>query len=140
MRLEELERAHPEAEIQLWAEDEARLGLKPVIRRVWAPVGRRPVARFKRGYKWIYLYAFVHPESGEVYWLVLPTVNVELFSMTLNEFAREVGAGKNKRVVLVVDQAGWHTGKEVEVPEKGYALSSCPRARPSYSRRRGCGL
>jgi len=103
-------------------------------------VGRRPVARFKRGYKWIYLYAFVHPESGEVYWLVLPTVNTELFSMTLNEFAREVGAGKNKRVVLVVDQAGWHTGKEVEVPEKGYTLSSCPRARPSYSRRRGCGL
>jgi hypothetical protein len=49
VRLEELERAHPEAEIQLWAEDEARLGLKPVIRRVWAPVGKRPVARFKRG-------------------------------------------------------------------------------------------
>ena len=73
----------------LWAEDEARLGLKPVIRRVWAPVGKRPVARFKRGYKWTYLYAFVRPESGEVYWLILPTVNVELFSMALNEFAKE---------------------------------------------------
>jgi transposase len=37
--------------------------------------------------------------------------------MALNEFAKEVGAGKDKRVLLVVDQAGWHTGKEVEVPE-----------------------
>ena len=55
MRLEELKRAHPGAEVQLWAEDEARLGLKPVIWRVWAPVGKRPVARFKRGYKWTYL-------------------------------------------------------------------------------------
>jgi transposase len=130
VRLEELERAHPEAEIQLWAEDEARLGLKPVIRRVWAPVGKRPVARFKRGYKWTYLYAFVHPESGEVYWLILPTVNTELFSMTLNEFAREVGAGKDKRVLLlVVDQAGWHTGKEVEVPE-GIHLEFLPSGSP----------
>jgi hypothetical protein len=50
VRLEELKEAHPEAEeVELWAEDEARLGLKPVIRRVWAPVGERPIARFKRG-------------------------------------------------------------------------------------------
>ena len=129
MRLEELKRAHPGAEVQLWAQDEARLGLKPVIRRVWAPVGKRPVARFKRGYKWTYLYGFVRPESGEVYWLIVPTVNVKLFSMALNEFAKEVGAGKDKRVLLVVDQAGWHTGKEVEVPE-GIHLEFLPSGSP----------
>ena len=129
MRLEELKRAHPGAEVQLWAQDEARLGLKPVIRRVWAPVGKRPVAHFKRGYKWTYLYGFVRPESGEVYWLIVPTVNVKLFSMALNEFAKEVGAGKDKRVLLVVDQAGWHTGKEVEVPE-GIHLEFLPSGSP----------
>jgi hypothetical protein len=63
-------------------------------------VGKRPVARFKRGYKWTYLYGFVQPESGGVYWLILPTVNVELFSIALREFAREVRAGKDKRVLL----------------------------------------
>jgi hypothetical protein len=67
VRLEELEEAHPDAEVQLWAFDEARLGLKPVVRRVWAPVGQRPIARFNRGYKWTYLYGFVCPQSGEVY-------------------------------------------------------------------------
>ncbi len=117
MRLEELKEAHPGAEVELWAEDEARLGLKPVIRRVWAPVGKRPIARAKRGYEWIYLYGFVRPVSGEVYWLILPTVNVELFSMALFEFAKEVGAGEDKRILLVVDKAGWHTGGKVEVPE-----------------------
>jgi hypothetical protein len=55
-------------------------------------------------------YAFVRPESGEVYWLILPTVNVELFSMALSEFAKEVAAVESKRVLLVVDKAGWHTG------------------------------
>ena len=100
-----------------------------MIRRVWAPVGKRPLARFKRGYKWTYLYGFVRPQSGEVYWLILPTVNVDLFSMALQEFAKEVRAGKDKHVLLVVDQAGWHTGKEVEIPE-GIHLEFLPSGSP----------
>ena len=67
------------------------------------------------------------------------TVNVELFSMALNEFAKEVGVGKDKRVLLVVDQAGWHTGKGVEIPEGIHLLSSCPPAPRSYSQRRDYG-
>jgi transposase len=130
VKLEKLKEAHPEAEqVELWAEDEARLGLKPVVRRVWAPVGERPISRFNRGYEWTYLYGFVCPESGEVFWLVLPTVNMELFSMALQEFAKEVGAGKEKRILLVVDQAGWHTGGEVDVPE-GIHLEFLPSGSP----------
>lgn len=128
--MREIEEAHPEAEkVELWAEDEARLGLKPVIRRVWAPVGKRPIVRFKRGYEWTYLYGFVRPQSGEVFWLILPTVNVGLFSMALFEFAKEVGAGNDKRILLVVDRAGWHTGGEVEVPE-GIHLEFLPSGSP----------
>lgn len=84
---------------------------------------------FKRGYEWTYLYGFVRPESGEVYWLILPTVNTELFSMVLYEFAKEVGAGENKRVLLVVDRAGWHTGGEVQLPE-GIHLEFLPSGSP----------
>ncbi len=124
-----MEKAYPEARVELWAEDEARLGLKPVMRRVWAPVGKRPIARVKRGYKWTYVYGFVRPTTGEVYWLVLPTVNKELFSMALKEFAREVGAGENKRILLVLDQAGWHTSGQVEVPE-GIHLEFLPTGSP----------
>jgi transposase len=129
VKLEKLEEAHPEAEVELWAEDEARLGLKPVTRRVWAPVGQRPVAEAKRAYEWTYLYGFVRPESGEVFWLILPTVNTELFSLALKEFAKEVGAGEDKRILLVVDKAGWHTGGEVDLPE-GIALEFLPKGSP----------
>jgi hypothetical protein len=139
VRLEELKRAYPGAQVQLWAQDEARLGLKPVIRRVWAPVGKRPVARFKRGYKWTYLYGFVQPESGEVYWLILPRVNMELFSRALDEFAKGVGAGEEKRVILVVDQAAGGTPVGRSKFRKVYILSSCPLAHLSYSQRRGYG-
>jgi transposase len=124
-----LKEAYPEAEVQLWAEDEMRLGLKPVIRRGWAPKGKRPTAKTKRRYEWLYVYGFVRPKTGEVYWLILPKVNVEVFSMALKHFAQEVGASKDRRILLVLDQAGWHTGKEVEVPE-GIHLEFLPSHSP----------
>ena len=105
------------------------MGLKPVMGRVWAPVGERPIARLKRGYEWTYLYGFVRPQSGEVFWLILPTVNKEIFSVALREFAEDVGAGEDKHIVLVVDQAGWHTSGEVEVPE-GIHLEFLPSGSP----------
>jgi hypothetical protein len=45
------------------------------------------------------------------------------------EFAKEVAVGKDKRILLVVDQAGWHTGNEVEVPE-GIHLEFLPSGSP----------
>jgi len=40
----QIQAAHPGAEVQLWATDEHRIGLLPLIGRVWAPVGKRPIA------------------------------------------------------------------------------------------------
>ena len=99
------------------------------MRRVWAPRGRRPSARFRRRYQWLYLYGFVRPRSGEVHWLILPRVDTKVFSVALSHFAKEVGAGANKRILLVLDQAGWHTGGTVEVPE-GIHLEFLPARSP----------
>ena len=115
--------------MEAWAQDEMRLGLKPVLRRVWAPRGERPVARFERRYEWVYVYGFVRPTSGEVFWLVLPTVNTRAFSLALEHFAEWVGAGEDKRILLVLDRAGWHAGGEVEVPE-GLELEFLPALSP----------
>ena len=59
----------------------------------------------------------VHPESGETYWWILPQVNTELFSRVLTDFAREFQLNRNKRVLLVLDQAGWHISEDLELPE-----------------------
>lgn len=64
------------------------------------------------------LYAFARPKTGEVFWLILPTVNAEVFSMALEDFAREVGAGTSKRILLVLDGAGWHGQEEAEGPRR----------------------
>ena len=67
--------------------DEHRLGLKPIIRRVWSPIGERPLVKVHQRYEWTYLYAFARPKTGEVCWLILPTVNAQVFSLALESFA-----------------------------------------------------
>ncbi len=106
-----------------------RVGLKPVLRRVWAPRGRRPAAKGRRRYEWAYVYGFVRPATGRVFWLVMPTVNAEAFSLALGRFAEWVGAGEDKRVVLVVDRAGWHVSKDLQIPE-GLELEFLPARSP----------
>lgn len=49
--------------------------------------------------------------------MLLPRVDSEVYSLALDLFAREVGAGQDKRVLLVLDRAGYHTGKGVRVPQ-----------------------
>lgn len=109
--------------------DEHRLGLKPVMRRVWIADGFQPVARVNWRFQWLWLYGFVHPESGETKAWILPKVNIKLFNRVLADFAQHFGVGKHKRIVLAIDQAGWHTSEMVEVPE-GIHLMLLPSHSP----------
>lgn len=93
------------------------MGLQPILRRVWTPKGEQPVAKVKIQYEWVWLYGFVHPESGENYWWILPYTNTELFNRVLADFAREFQLHRNKRVLLVLDQAGWHISHQLQLPE-----------------------
>lgn len=115
--MKRLARRYPCANIQLWAQDEARAGLIPTVRRVWAIRGQRPTAFGARSYEWVYLYGFVHPTTGKVFWLLLPLANTEAFSIALEHFAREVGAGSRRHIILVLDNAGWHEPSSLRVPE-----------------------
>jgi hypothetical protein len=91
---------HPDTPVEVWATDEHRIGLKPIIRRVWAPKGQRPIALGHHRYKWLYVTAFVQPTSGEVFWYVSNGVSKPFFAALLALFAREAGAGRDRILVL----------------------------------------
>ena len=103
--------------VEAWAFDEHRLGLKPILRRVWAPRGERPKARARPRYQWLYLYAYVQPQTGAVEWLIANTVNTGIMNESLRLFAKSVGAGTDRIVVLVMDNAGWHRARDLAVPD-----------------------
>jgi hypothetical protein len=100
----------------VWAEDEARLGLKPIVRRVWAVRGRRPLSSGRTKYQWLYVYGFVHPASGRNLELILPAANADWMGLALAEFARWADPEGRKLLVVLVDNAGWHTAKRLVVP------------------------
>jgi transposase len=105
------------------------VGLKPIIRKVWAPIGERPIAIVQHRYEWLYLYGYVHPQTGQTEWHILPKVNIDWFNISLENFAKSVGAGKDKIILLVLDNAGWHTSDKVVVPE-GIYLEFLPAYSP----------
>ena len=54
LKLKYLQALYPNAEIEVWAEDEQRLGLQPILRRIWTPIGEQPIANVKIQYKWVW--------------------------------------------------------------------------------------
>ncbi|MGZ3673548.1 MAG: IS630 family transposase [Ktedonobacterales bacterium] len=114
--------AFPEAQVEVWATDEHRIGLKPILKRVWTLPGKRPIAPFEPRYAWRYLVAFAHPASGRTLWQLATAVSTDVFSVELAAFAEAAGAGPRKQVILVLDGAGWHTSPEVRVPEHVHLL------------------
>ncbi len=100
----------------IWAEDEHRLGLIPIRRRVWAPRGARPTATSDQHFPWLYLYGLVRPTTGQNWWCLLPTVSTAAMAAALAEFARDEGIDATHRAVIVWDGAGWHTSGTLVVP------------------------
>jgi transposase len=111
-----LRAAHPGKRVEVWAEDEARLGLKPITRRVWSPKGHRPRSCGRTRHEWLYLYAFARPATGDTFTAILPRVRVEYMADALAAFAAHADPDGTKVLVLVVDNAGWHTAKRLVVP------------------------
>lgn len=120
---------HPAATVTVWAEDEHRLGLIPLRRRVWAPRGTRPTAPSDRRYQWLYAYGLVRPTTGQSWWCLLPTVSTAAMSAALAAVARDEGIDTTHRAVVVWDGAGWHTSHDLLVPA-GIDLVALPPASP----------
>ena len=115
--------------VELWGEDEARLGLQPIVRRVWALKGQRPIAAVRPAYQWVYVYGFVNPITGDSSFLLLPTVNIALMNTALAIFAREHNPNQDKIIVLMWDQAGFHTSTKLTIPD-GIQLYPLPPYTP----------
>ena len=108
--------AHPGVPVEAFCSDEHRLGLKPVMRAIWAPIGERPVAFGHHRFEWLYVTAFVSPATGACFWYVHTGVSKPYFEKLLHAFAEEAGAGRDRIIVLLIDNAGWHGPANLDVP------------------------
>jgi hypothetical protein len=102
-----LREANPGKRVEVWAEDESRLGLKPIARRVWALRGHRPRSCGRTRYEWLYVYGFARPRTGESFGVLLPRVKAERMGEALAAFVARADPDSKKVLVVLVDNAGW---------------------------------
>jgi transposase len=116
LKVKQLQQKYPEAKVEVWFFDEHRVGLKPILRKVWSPRGERLVAVVQHRYEWLYVYGFVEPRTGRTYWYLIPRPNTKWFNVVLKTFVAEVGACNQKIILLIQDRAGWHTSPKIKLP------------------------
>ena len=100
--------------VELWFEDEARVGQKGRVTHVWYARGVRPRGPRQQAFASVQLFGAVCPERDTGVALVLPEVSTAAMDLFLAELARAVPAGVH--AVLVLDRAGWHVSKDLVVP------------------------
>jgi putative transposase len=105
---------HPDREVRVYFEDEARFGTQGTITRVWAPRGSRPRAVRQNGRQWLYVLMAVCVSTGAASALIMPELNAGVLNLFLEQFSRELPAGVH--AVLIWDGAGSHTSGELVVP------------------------
>jgi DDE superfamily endonuclease len=96
----------PGTPIEVWFQDEMRVGQKNKLTYRWARKGSRPPAVHDQRTQSTYLFGAVCPEHGTGAALVLPFCNTEAMQLHLDEIATKVTAGAH--AILILDQAGWH--------------------------------
>jgi transposase len=120
--LQQVATAFPRSRVELWAVDEHRIGLKPILHKVWSLDDQRPIAPVEHRFAWRYLVGFVHPASGHTIFQLATSVSIALFETELAAFAAAARAGPDKQIVLVLDRAGWHVSARLQVPEHVHLL------------------
>lgn len=125
------DRLPPDTPIELWWQDEARIGQKNKIARRWAKRGTRPSAPHDQRTRSAYIFGAICPVRGAGAALVLPKCNTAGMNLHLEEIAAAVAPGAH--AVVILDQAGWHFAKALDVPHNITLMAlppKCPELNP----------
>ncbi len=125
--------------IEIWIQDEARVGQKGGHAHVWTPIGSRPLMVRDNRHDSAFLFGAICPDRAVGAAIIMPGVNAEAMNEHLGEISTQGARGAH--AVLVCDGAGWHqTGGRLRVPEI-MPSSVCPpwqsdnEANPARERR-----
>ncbi len=100
--------------IEIWFQDEARLGQKNGQVHLWARKGTRPRQPADQRYQNAYLFGAICPARGKGAALMMPKANARAMQAHLDEISLTVA--RNAHAALLMDRAGWHTTARLKVP------------------------
>jgi len=116
IRLEEIAREKGVGidKMEVWFEDEARIGQKNKIPRRWAKRGSRPSAPKDQRAASTYIFDAICHKQGKGAALVLPACNTFAMNLLLAEIGENIAP--NAHAALIVDRAGWNMAEKLVIP------------------------
>ena len=101
--------------VEIWFQDEARVGQKNGLVYQWARKGSRPIQPKDQRTASAYIFGAVCPARDTGAALVMPRADSEAMALHLAEISRNIAEGAH--AIVVVDKAAWHTARGLEIPD-----------------------
>jgi hypothetical protein len=111
----------PATPIEVWFQDEMRVGQKNSLVYQWAKKGTRPRQPKDQRSENAYVFGAVCPSRDTGVAVIMPNANTEAMQAYLDEISRAVTPGA--RAVIILDKAGWHTTRKLKLPANLTRLS-----------------
>lgn len=111
--------------------DEMRYGTRTALKRRWTPCGHRPVCQVKIGYDYGYLYCLVSPFTGDLFCLLLPSMEKKCFAVFLEKFGEYLGEDCLPTLVIL-DGAGSHQANVLKA-NSPISLEKLPPSSPELN-------
>ena len=113
--------------VEIWFQDEARVGQKGSLSYVWAPIGSRPPMVRDNRHDAVYIFGAICPGRGVGAAIIAPAANTECMNLHLAEISTQVTPGSI--AALICDGTGWHQrGGQIRLPDNIVLLPLPPYA------------
>jgi hypothetical protein len=111
--------------VEIWFQDEARVGQKGSLSYMWAPVGSRPLMVRDNRHDTAYIFGAICPARAVGAAIITPAANTECMNLHLAEISAQVTPGSIAAVIC--EGAGWHQKSgELELPDNIVMVSLPP--------------
>lgn len=100
--------------IEIWWQDESRVGQQGSLSRVWAAKGTRPRVVRQRQFLNTYIFGACCPDKDKGCALILPECHTGMMQLHLDEISINVEDGFH--AVIIIDRASWHTTEALNIP------------------------
>jgi len=100
--------------LEIWWQDESRIGQQGSLSRVWATKGTRPRVVRQQQFLSTYIFGAVCPDRDIGCALILPECNSGMMQIHLNQISEHVQ--KDYHAIVLMDRAGWHTTEALDIP------------------------
>ena len=116
--------------IEIWYQDESRVGQQGSMSRVWAVKGTRPRVVRQRQFLSTYIFGACCPDKDKGCALILPECHTGMMQLHLDEISKQVE--EDYHAIIIMDRASWHTTEALNIP-KNISLLPLPAYSPELN-------